>query len=79
LLEANYQHNQRDKENGKRLEASGGSMVYGVIGTRLYYNALSIGIGYKKPVWKNLNEENVQQGGEGKELQRIIITISTIF
>jgi hypothetical protein len=54
-------------------------MVYGVIGTRLYYNALSIGIGYKKPVWKNLNEENVQQGGEGKELQRIIITISTIF
>jgi hypothetical protein len=79
LLEANYQHNQRDKENGNRLEASGGSMVYGVIGTRLYYNALSIGIGYKKPVWKNLNEENVQQGGEGKELQRIIITISTIF
>jgi hypothetical protein len=45
----------------------------------LYYNDLSIGIGYKKPVWKNLNEENVQQGGEGKELQRIIITISTIF
>ena len=79
LLETNYQHNQRDKENGKRLKTSGGKMLYGILGTRLYYKSISIGIGLKKPVWKKLNEEKDQQGGEGKELQRLIITISTIF
>lgn len=79
LLEANFQYNQRDKEDGVKLEGSGGKIIYGVFGTRLYYKSISLGVGIKAPVWKKLNEESQQQGGEGKERYRLILTISTLF
>jgi hypothetical protein len=79
LLEANFQYNQRDKEDGMKLEGSGGKILYGVVGTRLYYKSSSLGVGVKVPVWKRLNEESQQQGGEGKERYRLILTISVLF
>ncbi|ADO44860.1 conserved hypothetical protein [Hydrogenobacter thermophilus TK-6] len=79
LLEANFQYNQRDKEDGVKLEGSGGKILYGVLGTRLYYKNISAGLGVKVPVWKKLNEESQQQGAEGKEKYRLILTLSALF
>lgn len=79
LLEANFQYNQRDKEDGIKLEGSGGKIIYGVVGTRLYYKNVSLGAGIKVPVWKRLNEESQQQGAEGKERYRFILTLSALF
>lgn len=79
LLEANFQYNQRDKEDGVKSEGSGGKILYGIIGGRLYYKSTSLGVGIKVPVWKKLNEESTQQGGEGKERYRFIITFSALF
>jgi hypothetical protein len=79
LLEANFQYNQRDKEDGEKKEGSGGKILYGTVGTRLYYKNISAGVGVKLPVWKRLNEEEQQQGAEGKEKYRLIFTLSTLF
>jgi len=79
LLEADFQHNQRDKEDGDKQSASGGSILYGVGGIRLYYKSMSLGAGIKVPLWKRLNEEGQQQGSEGKESYRFILTLSTLF
>lgn len=79
LLEADFQHNQRDKEDGVKQSASGGSILYGVGGIRLYYKSMSLGAGIKVPLWKRLNEEGQQQGSEGKESYRFILTLSTLF
>jgi hypothetical protein len=79
LLEANFQYNQRDKEDGVKLPGSGGKILYGTVGTRLYYKNISAGVGVKFPVWKRLNEEEQQQGAEGKEKYRLIFTLSMLF
>jgi hypothetical protein len=78
-MEATYQYNFRDKEDGIKVEGSGGKILYGTFGGRLYYKRTSLGIGIKLPVWKKLNEDSQQQGGEGKEKYRIIITFSALF
>ncbi len=79
LLEANFQYNGRDEEDKVKLEDSGGNILYGTVGTRLYYKSLSLGVGVKVPVWKKLNREQEQQGSEGKERYRLILTLSTLF
>ncbi len=79
LLETNFQYNQRDQEDGAKLEDSGGKILYGTVGTRLYYKNISTGLGVKIPLWKKLNEEGLQQGVEGKERYRLIFTFSTLF
>ncbi len=78
ILEMNFLHIQRDEEDGQKLRGSGGSILYNTTGLRLYYKNFSIGAGLKLPVWKDLNEENEQQGSEGKEKYRIILTITTL-
>lgn len=77
-LESGFQQNERDIDDGILCTGSGGKMIYGTLSTRLYYKSFSLGIGIKKPVWTKLNEDAQQQGGEGKEDKRIIITISSI-
>ncbi len=77
-LEAGYQMNKRDVEDGTPCTGSGGKILYGTLSTRVYYKAFSLGFGIKKPVWKSLNEDAEQQGGEGKEKERVIITVSSI-
>lgn len=78
-LEANYLHLERDRSQNGPERATGGDMLYGVAGVRLYKDNLSLGLGVKKPVWTDLNEENEQQGAEGREKHRLILTLSALF
>ena len=78
-LEANYLALGRDVENGVGQAATGGKMLYGVLGVRLYKDNLSFGLAVKKPVWTDLNESSQQQGAEGKEKYRLIASVSAMF
>jgi hypothetical protein len=77
--ELNYLSLGRDVENGVGAAATGGDMLYGVLGVRLYRDTMSLGLAMKKPVWTDLNEESQQQGAEGKEEYRFIATFSALF
>ncbi|MCU0835129.1 MAG: transporter [Chromatiaceae bacterium] len=78
-LEAQYLHLGRDRTNGEAERATGGDMIYAVPGVRVYWDRLSIGLGYKTIAWKDLNEEDEQQGGEGTERYRLLLTVSALF
>ncbi len=77
-LEANYLSLGRDEVEGVGEEATGGRMIYVVPGARLYVKQTSLGVGVKLPTWTDLNEEDQQQGAEGKEDYRVILTFSTL-
>lgn len=77
--ELNYLSLGRDVENGVGAIATGGEMLYGVLGLRFYLDRLSLGLAVKQPVWTDLNEEARQQGAEGKEKYRLIATFSLLF
>jgi hypothetical protein len=79
VLEAQYLTIGRDVENGVGATASGGKMVYLLPGVRLYKGSTSFAIGFKKPVWTRLNESDLQQGAEGKEKYRLIVSGSMLF
>lgn len=66
-IEINYLNLKRDKEDGFELEAAGGDIIYAVPNLRFYIKNSSFGFGLKFPIWKDLNEGNLQQGSEGKE------------
>jgi hypothetical protein len=38
-----------------------------------------VAFGVKTPIWTKLNEEALQQGAEGTERYRLILTLSTLF
>lgn len=78
-LELNYLNLQRDVEDGVPATAAGGDMVYGVLGLRLYQGASSLGLAVKRPIRTRLNEEAQQQGSEGKEKYRLVMTFSALF
>ncbi len=78
-LEANFLHLGRDEENGAKQEATGGDILYTTVGFRLFYNNISAALGVKLPVWTKLNEEDEQQGSEGKEDYRVIFSFSALF
>jgi Putative MetA-pathway of phenol degradation len=78
-MEANYLYIGRDIENGSAANATGGEMIYLTPGVRLYYKTTSVALGVKLPTWTNLNEEDLQQGSEGKENHRLLFTFSTLF
>jgi hypothetical protein len=78
-IESQYLKLTRDREDGVGEEATGGEMIYAMPGVRLSWERLSMGLGVKTPVWTNLNEEREQQGAEGKEDYRLILTASTLF
>jgi hypothetical protein len=78
-LEAHYLHLGRDRTNGESERATGGDMLYGLPGVRLYSDRISVGLGYKSVIWKDLNEQDEQQGGEGTERYRLILTVSALF
>lgn len=69
----------RDRTNGENDPATGGDILYMLPGVRGYWRNLSVAAGVKVPIWKNLNEESDQQGGEGTENYRLIFTISVLF
>jgi len=77
--ELNFLRLGRDVEGGVGQPATGGDMLYGVIGARLYKDNMSLGLALKKPIWIDLNEESQQQGAEGKEKYRFIASFSALF
>lgn len=77
--EANYLVLGRDEADGVGEVATGGRILYGVGGLRLTRGPASLGLGWKTPVWTDLNEDALQQGAEGKEQGRLIATLSCLF
>lgn len=77
-LEGNFLQLGRDESSGIGERATGGRMIYVVPGLRFYYKSASIGVGAKVPAWTDLNEEDEQQGAEGKEEVRVLFTFSTL-
>jgi hypothetical protein len=77
--ELNYLRLGRDRTAAGPELATGGDMLYAVLGVRLYKDTLSLGLGIKRPIWTELNEEPDQQGAEGKERYRLIATFSALF
>lgn len=79
VIEAQYLALGRDVENGLGAQATGGKMLYLVPGLRIYQDNMSFAVGIKKPVWTHLNESANQQGAEGKEKYRLILSASMMF
>ena len=77
--EPQYLHLGRDRTNGEDERATGGDMIYLLGGLRGYWRNISAAVGAKVPIWKDLNEEDDQQGGEGTENYRFIFTFSVLF
>jgi hypothetical protein len=78
-LEANYLKLGRDETEGVGDLATGGKMLYLQPGVRYYVKNASFALGVKVPAWTDLNEEDQQQGAEGKEKYRLIATFSALF
>ena len=78
-LEGNYLSLGRDRADGVDELATGGRMLYALPGVRAYFGSSSLGLGWKTPVWTDLNEEDDQQGAEGTEKGRLVMTWSTMF
>ena len=79
LVELNYLHLGRDREGGVAERATGGDVLYVMPGARAYWENLSFALGVKLPVVQDLNEEDEQQGAEGKERYRVIFSVSALF
>ena len=79
VVEAQYLQLGRDVENGIGAEATGGKIVYLLPGIRIYRDNMSLAIGMKKAAWTKLNESDLQQGAEGKEKYRLIVSGSILF
>ena len=79
--ELNGLYLQRDRERNaagslEPLAASGGAILYGGLGVRLYLGRVSMGLGVRRAVAKALNEQDQQQGSEGLERFRATFTVS---
>jgi hypothetical protein len=82
IMELNYLNLARDEENGEGQEATGGDILYITPGMRFSFPQLwnaNLGLAVKFPAWKNLNEKDDQQGAEGLEKYRAIVTLSFFF
>ncbi len=82
ILELNLLHISRDEQAGEGLRATGGTILYVTPGMRFSFPRLqnaNLGIAVKIPVYKNLNEQDEQQGSEGLEKFRAILTLSFYF
>jgi len=69
----------RDRSNGEYEAATGGKILYALPGVRFYWDKASLALGVKKPVSTWLNEADQQQGGEGTEKYRVIMSFSYLF
>ncbi|MBM4066524.1 MAG: transporter [Planctomycetes bacterium] len=79
--ESNFLHLTKDlNDNGEKENDSGGSMLYLSPGLRASFGKhVSVGALIKIPTWKDLNHESEQQGSEGLEEYRAIVTCSISF
>ena len=69
----------RDESDGVGELGTGGDILYALPGLRLTRGRASFGLGLKVPTWTDLNEDAQQQGAEGKESSRLLVTFSTLF
>ena len=82
ILELNTLHIARDEQGGQGLRATGGTILYLTPGLRFSFPRLqnaNLGIAVKIPVYRDLNEQDEQQGAEGLEKFRAIVTLSFYF
>lgn len=74
-----YLTKDQDEEN-EADDATGGTILYLSPGLRVTFGKhVSIGMLVKFPTWKDLNNESEQQGSEGLEEYRAIVTCSLSF
>lgn len=78
-LEGNFLSLGRDRADDIDESGTGGRILYLLPGLRMYKGSTSLGAGWKLPVWTELNEDPMQQGAEGGETGRLIVTWSTLF
>ncbi len=82
ILELNLLHISRDEEGSEKLRGTGGTILYLSPGMRFSFPKLwnaNLGILFKFPTLKKLNEKDEQQGAEGLEKIRVIGTLSFYF
>ena len=79
--ESNLLHITKDlDEEDEKQDASGGTILYLSPGIRATFGKhVSVGAIVKLPTWKDLNHESEQQGAEGLEDYRAIVTCSISF
>ena len=79
--ESNFLHLTKDmNEESEKENDSGGSIIYLSPGLRAIFGKhVSVGALIKIPTWKDLNNESEQQGAEGLEDYRAIVTCSISF
>lgn len=79
--ESNFLHLTKDmNEEGEKENVSGGYILYLSPGLRVTFGKhVSVGALIKIPTWKDLNHESEQQGAEGLEGYRAIVTCSVSF
>ena len=77
LVGLNLQRDQQDNGQGSlaALSGSGGTILYGSVGARLYLGRVAIALGAKRAVLKDLNEASDQQGSEGLENVRVSLSV----
>lgn len=82
IAELNLLNVAKDEEGGDKQRATGGTILYASPGLRFSLPKLgnaNLGVMMKFPVWKDLNEKDEQQGAEGLEKYRAIVTLSFFF
>jgi len=82
ILELNLLHISRDEEGREKQRATGGTILYLSPGIRFSFPKPfngSLGLMLKFPTLKDLNEKKEQQGAEGLEKVRGIVTLSFYF
>jgi hypothetical protein len=82
ILELNLLNIARDEEGREKQRATGGTILYLSPGLRISFPKPlngSLGMMLKFPTLKDLNEKREQQGAEGLEKVRAIVTLSFYF
>lgn len=81
IAESNMLHLTKDQdEEREKDDATGGTILYLSPGLRATFGKhVSIGVLVKLPTWEDLNNESEQQGAEGLEEYRAIVTCSISF
>jgi hypothetical protein len=57
------------------LSATGGTILYGCLGARLYLGPVTVALGAKRAALKSLNDRSEQQGSEGLEKLRVSLSL----
>jgi len=68
-----------DEPAGGTAPNAGGTILYLSPGLRFNFPPMSLGFLLKFPIWNDLNRKDEQQGAEGLEAFRGIISLSAFF